>query len=46
MHTEELIIGTYERMNNAFEENMDNTIASIQEKSVLLDGMFKGPQYN
>ena len=45
MHTEELIISTYERMNDAFEHNLDNTIAYIEKRAIQLDSQFKGPQY-
>ena len=42
---EEMIMSTFERMNEAFDITLDNTLNNIEKRATQMNQMYKGPNY-
>jgi hypothetical protein len=42
---EEMIMSTFERMNDAFDITLDNTLKQIDKRATQMNNMYKGPHY-
>ena len=42
---EEMIMSTFERMNEAFDITLDNTLTNIEKRATQMNQMYKGPNY-
>ena len=42
---EEMIMSTFEKMNEAFDITLDNTLTNIEKRATQMNQMYKGPNY-